>query len=182
VLHGVVSRFDTQGTFEDPGAWSAFDLQSISAGAVGFIGGAFDGRYIYFAPGNETVSTVARYDTRAPFGAPPSWAFFDTSTVNPGARGFQGAGFDGRYVYFAPDRNMEGIADGLVVRVDTTLPFASKASWSTFDTSTLPNNPVGFSGMAFDGRYMYLISGVVARFDAKAPALLPRLPDFYGAF
>jgi hypothetical protein len=180
--HGVVARHDTRGTFADPGAWSVFDLQSVNPGAAGFRGAAFDGRFVYFAPGVQSVSTAARYDTRAAFGDAASWAFFDTSTLNPGARGFSGAGFDGRYVYFAPYQNVEGIADGLVVRVDTTFSFVSAAAWSTFDTSTLTPSAGGFSGMAFDGRYMYLLAGSVARFDAKAPALLPSLPGFYGEF
>jgi hypothetical protein len=41
----------------------------------------------------------------------------------------------------------------------------------------------------FDGDYLYLVpnnngavDGIVARFDARKPPLLPALPDFHGSF
>src|SRR5262245_51480414 len=36
---------------------------------------------------------------------PSKWAAFDVSTVNPKAKGFIGAGFDGRYLYLVPYNN-----------------------------------------------------------------------------
>ena len=57
------------------------------------------------------------------------------TSVNGGARGFQGGTFDGRYVYLVPSYN--GGYDGLVARYDTMGTFASGAAWSVFDVSSL---------------------------------------------
>src|SRR5262249_41892644 len=150
----------------------------------------FDGRFLYLVPGADGVSglysVVARYDTQAPFGAAASWSTFDTSTVNANARGFQGAAFDGRYLYLAPN-NAAGIFvyDGLVARYDTQAAFTDAASWSTFDAPTVDANAKGFTGAVFDGRYVYLVPNiysVVARFDAKSPPSMPKLPGFFGSF
>jgi hypothetical protein len=104
-----------------------------------------------------------------------AWTFFDTAAVGTRVGQFAGGVFDGRYVYFAPSSN------GVVARVDTTSPaaFTQTLGWSSFDTSTLPNDaggPRAYSGAAFDGRYVYFVphaalaayGGVVARFDTTA--------------
>jgi hypothetical protein len=63
-----------------------------------FVGGTFDGRYVYFVPWDTGI--IARVDTTAPFTASSSWQFLSID-VGSGS-GYQGATFDGRYVYFAP--------------------------------------------------------------------------------
>jgi uncharacterized protein YfaQ (DUF2300 family) len=180
--HGLVVRYDTMAAFLTLGAWSSFDLTGVNAGATGFVGGSFDGRYVYFAP-NDNGSfdgITARYDTMAAgFTMASSWSAFDLSSVNAGAIGFRGAGFDGRYIYFVPSYNTT--FDGLVTRFDTTATFTATGSWSTFDMTTVNGAAQGFTGAAFDGRYMYFVpnknsvayDGVVMRFDAKTPPSLP---------
>lgn len=180
-FHGLAIRYDTMAAFLTPGAWSAFDLTGVNAGATGFVGGAFDGRYVYFVP-NDNGSfdgIAARYDTMASFTTSGSWSAFNLTSVNAGSIGFRGAGFDGRYLYFVPSFNTA--FDGLVTRFDTTATFTATGSWSTFDMTTVNGAAQGFVGAAFDGRYMYFVpnkntvayDGVVMRFDAKMPASLP---------
>ncbi|MCW3020168.1 MAG: hypothetical protein JWN10_2476, partial [Solirubrobacterales bacterium] len=100
VQDGLVTRYDTQGAFGSVGAWSTFDLATVNASAIGFLGAAFDGRYVYFVPG--TGSLAARYDTQRAFGGGGAWTTFDVKSVNAGAPKYFGAAFDGRYVYLVP--------------------------------------------------------------------------------
>jgi hypothetical protein len=91
-------------------------------------------------------------------------------------------------VYFTPHYNgLTATAalnySGLVTRFDTTAGgFASPASWSMFDTSTLSASGVGYDGAGFDGKYVYMIPntnsttalGVIVRFESKTPSWMPR--------
>lgn len=173
---GLVARYDTQAPFAAPGSWSMFDMAAVSPGAVGFHGGLFDGRYVYFVPhlGAAPSGVVARYDTQGAFGVTGSWSVFDAAALSPGARGFAGGVFDGRYVYLVPGDN--GSASGLAARYDTQAPFASAGSWTLFDTATVRAGAKGFFGGAFDGRYVYLLPyydtaphGLLTRYDTRAP-------------
>jgi hypothetical protein len=171
--HGNVVRYDTQLTFSQSGSWARFDLATnVHAGAVGFWGATFDGRYIYLVPRDGTYA--ARYDTKATFGAAASWTTFDVSIATGTATTFAGAMNDGRYIYFVP-----GPGSQRITRYDSTMTFGSAGSWSYFDTSS--TGALGFNGATFDGRYLYLAPligstathGKVARFDAKTPGWLP---------
>ena len=144
---------------------------SVNVTANSFAGAMFDGRYVYLAP-NGSSGVAARYDTTASFTAVGSWATYTTL----GSR--VGAGFDGRYVYFAP----YGTA---AARFDTQGAFTSAGSWSTFDVATFDAGVQGFMGAAFDGEYVYFapyFSTVVARFNAKTPPSMPKLPGWSGSF
>jgi hypothetical protein len=181
---GIVTRYDTKASFAAGASWTTFDTTTVNANAKAFAGAAFDGRYLYLVPDNNG-GTVARYDTQAAFATAASWSTFDTTTLGPdaGARGFIGAAFDGRYVYLVPFFN--GAADGVVARHDTKGTFTAAASWSTFDTTTVDSGAKGFAGAAFDGRYVYFVpyaGTAVARFDAKTPPSMPKLPAFHGSF
>lgn len=185
-LKGSVARYDTTASFTDPSSWSSFDPSTAIPLAKGFRGAAFDGRYLYLVPymnpsAMNTDGLVVRYDTSATFTDVASWSSFDTTTLNPNAKGYYGAAFDGRHVYFVP-------TDGVVARFDTTGVFDSPDAWSTFDPTTLNPPTKGFATGAFDGRYVYFIpygqgtGGLFARFDAKSPAWMPTLPDWNGSF
>jgi hypothetical protein len=169
---GRVVRYDTQATFGAATSWSTFDMKTVDAGATGYQGATFDGRYVYFTPDPYGAKSIAvRYDTQSPFTAATSWSAFDTLTVSAKAQGFAGATFDGRYVYLVPQDDDN--PDGLVTRFDTTGAFGDAASWSTFDTTTLDPNAAFYQGGVFDGRYVYLspasrTSGVVSRYDTFA--------------
>ncbi|UCE61849.1 MAG: hypothetical protein JSU63_08935, partial [Phycisphaerales bacterium] len=66
-----VLRYDTAESFRDITSWAVFDPLSagVGSGIDGRHGGAFDGRYVYFAPSNwhqEMHGEVLRYDTAMP--------------------------------------------------------------------------------------------------------------------
>ena len=171
-FHSRVLRYDTEGSFDDSAAWSAYeaDGERSSQSAV------FDGRFIYFCPGQGAVprdpessgtaehsvtgmasdqvlsasGDVMRYDTRAPFKNPGSWAEYDAdNTDGLDTRDFDGAVFDGRYIYFAP------LSYRAVLRYDTQGDFSSSASWSAFDASDL--GMVRCVGAVYDGEYIYFV-------------------------
>jgi hypothetical protein len=181
---GVAVRYDTGGAFDDLASWKGFDVRSVVAPHLGFLGTAFDGRYLYFAPGNDdqgVSSLAARYDTTAPFDLASSWRTFDLTGLSAGAKGYAGATFDGRYVYFAPDYN--GTTDRPpVLRVDTQADFAVAASWSTFSLEAAFGFGVAdLTGAAFDAQAVYFApngSNTVPRFAAKTP---PSLPPWWSA-
>jgi hypothetical protein len=102
--NGLTSRYDTTARFSLPGSFATFDVASLEADLKGFLGGAFDGRYVYLAPqtNGAPFGKVARYDTVGAFGVAGSWSWFDTASLAAGAAGSAGALFDGRYVYFVP--------------------------------------------------------------------------------
>jgi hypothetical protein len=229
VPSGVVVRLDPTGDFRAPVSWAMFDASTLEvdggAAAKGFSGAGSDGRYVYFVPnGNGTPDgRVVRYDTSASAGAPsldaghdageagradagdastsdagngvsvagtfedPSlWATFDVSSMLPGAAGFTGAAFDGRSLYLVPFSN-GGLGNngysGIAARFRADAGFATASSWSAVDLTTFNGDAVGFSGAAFDGRYVYFaphLHGVVVRFDTTSA--LPTSPAAWSAF
>jgi hypothetical protein len=69
VYHGQVTRYDTRGDFASAASWRFCDMAVIHPDNKGFIGGVFDGRFIYLPPfeteeGKHSGRTV-RIDTRA---------------------------------------------------------------------------------------------------------------------
>ena len=164
-VHGCVLRYNTHLDFHDRGAYAAYDAgQTDGLHTAGFYGGAFDGRYIYFIPrddGRVHHSRFLRYDTRAEFKSPASWAAFDADH----AHSFQGAAFDGRYIYCCPGYAnptpgapfSDAAESGVVMRLDTAGEFRDPATYRTFDTQSLDPRAVCFDGAAFDGRYVYFV-------------------------
>jgi hypothetical protein len=142
----------TWNSLTDASQWRTLDISTIDSGAGHYSGARFNGRYLYFPP---LLSLAARYDTTGDFAAQGSWSFYDTTGTDPGAQGFAGSEFDGRYLYLVPYNN--GSFDGIVARYDSTGPFTSPGSWTSFDTTSLNSAAAGFSGAGFDGRYLYLV-------------------------
>jgi hypothetical protein len=165
---GTVARYDTESPFTLASSYTCFDLSRIDSRNKGFIGAAFDGRYVYFVPNNSNTSgVVAQYDTSLSFNAAGSYAIFDMTPIHTTCIGFYSGIFDGRYVYFVPNNNG---TSGLIVRYDTTQPFTSILAYQTFDVAALDAASLGFAGAAFDNRYVYFIPGLpgygtVARYD-----------------
>ena len=158
---GRVVRYDARAPFDDGASWTMFDITSIHAGARGFIGGTFDGRYLYLAPSGasaEAKGLATRYDTQGKFDGETSWSTFDTTALDPRAWGFSGATFDGRYVYFSAGHS-GGFPHGRLVRFDTTGRFDDPTSWSTFGTGELPVAAQGLTGPVFDGRFVHFLPG-----------------------
>jgi hypothetical protein len=122
--------------------------------------GAGDGSAMYYTLNFADIDDAGTHN----------WQYFEPSSVNTLSRDFQGAAFDGRYVYFVP------YASGTVTRYDVLGGFTSFASWVTFDTTTLGLTAQGFNGAVYDGRYVYFVPyhtaaagylGLLVRFDTQ---------------
>jgi hypothetical protein len=167
-VSGTITRFDTAAAFNTASSYTCFDTRSLSAGAAGYFGAAYDGRYIYFVPGTDS-GTISQYDTSQSFNNSSSWTLFDLTQLQPGCKGYRGAAFDGRFIYFAPYSNSSGLC-GTIARYDTTQSFNAISSYTLFDMTTISLGCKGYAGAAFDGRYVYFspgasTSGTVVRFD-----------------
>lgn len=181
---GTIVRFDIASDFADPGSWTVFDPGANGVGLNKITYGgeaAFDGTYLYFTTASYTnppsysnyVGEVLRYDTRQSFSDLSSWAAYDFSLHCQAGdncdspKGYTGAVFDGRYVYFAPDvKRIDGtvVRHGEVLRLDTNADFQSEDAWATYDYGSDPNgcaqqlgcvDPDGYSTPIYDGRYVY---------------------------
>lgn len=163
-FHTRLLRYDVGREFKDAGSWEAFDVGY----PISYQGGAFDGRFIYFAPGYEQdageTGKVLRFDTQGGFDDPESYALYDASeTGGLRARCYDGAVFDGRHVYFAP--LAEG---GIGLRYDVSGEFGAAESWEACDGSGHGLDTC--VGAVFDGRYVYYVPyarSTVVRFDTE---------------
>jgi hypothetical protein len=171
-----IARLDPQATYD--AGWSVFDVRTV-IDAGGFYGALYDGRYTYFVPGfgviggaaNQPYGIVPRFDSKGSFADAASWTSFDVSSVDPKAKGFAGAVFDGRYAYLVPFANTGGPI-GVVARYDTQAAFGAPGSWITFDTQANVNlQAAGFIGGVFDGRFVYFApfyGDMITRYDTEA--------------
>ena len=155
---GLVAMYDTQGAgFTNASAWSVFDMTTVNANSKGFQGGVFDGRYVYFVPYSSSPGVysgiVTIYDTQGDgFTNSSSYTAIDLTAFNAGFVGFNGAVFDGRYVYLAP---YYSTSNGIAARYDTfELPTAA-SSWAAVNTYSGSPGGCQFQGGVFDGRYVY---------------------------
>ncbi|MFC1526659.1 LamG-like jellyroll fold domain-containing protein [Candidatus Latescibacterota bacterium] len=157
---GAVLRLDTSSDFHSRDSWQAHRVHSVDGLDMGMcVGAAFDGQYVYFSPYAHSV--VVRFNTAGDFADPTAWAAHDAGgTAGLKCRGYDGAAFDGRFVYFIPFWEGESPRCGFharLLRYDTSLSFADPAAWQAADGSAAaPPNPGGFNGGAFDGRYLYM--------------------------
>ena len=184
IYHGEVMRYDTAGVFDDVASWSTFDpgMNGIGVDPDGYRGGVFDGEYVYFVPcynGSQFHCEILRFDCDGGFDDPAAWTVYDPGADGVGtlARGYSFAAFDGRYIYFGPYHNGYWY-HGEVLRFDSTGEFTDATSWITFDPGAqgVGNDPDGYPGVIFDGRYVYFApfnngttySGEVMRYDTSA--------------
>ncbi|MCK4661135.1 MAG: LamG domain-containing protein, partial [Phycisphaerae bacterium] len=163
--HGEVLRYDTDGDFSDVSSWAAFDAGANGVGTDpdGYASGAFDGRYVYFPPENNGSSIhgeALRYDTTGNFSTASSWSTYDAGAngVGSDSDGYSDAVFDGRYIYFVPYHNGSSY-NGEVLRYDTEGSFSAALSWAVYAPGShgVGNNPTGYQGGVFDGRYIYFV-------------------------
>ena len=176
----------TWAVFDAPAAWESFDPSANGVGTDprGNINGAFDGRYIYFAPATNNTefhAEVLRYDTWCEFSDPNCWATFDYGKAigDPDIAGYTAVIYDGsRYLYFNPWVNRmisstKGNFHGNVLRHDTWGEFNDTDAWSKFNLEEEKDPDCkGFGGFALDGKYIYMstfngsdIKSSLARYD-----------------
>jgi hypothetical protein len=172
-------RYDTRADFKTLASWTAYDASATDGmDTVGYQGGVFDGRYVYFVPHTSmndfaTVhGRVLRYDTIGGFTASASWQAYDAGTTDGlDTRGYQGGVFDGRYVYFVPYAGTGGTptTHGRVLRYDTLSSFKDTAAWAAYDAGAVDGNDTKeWWGATFDGRFIYfspVAYGAAVRFD-----------------
>ena len=179
--HSRILRHDTKDEFKNTYSWDAFDIEEPHSSQ----GAAFDGRYVYLCPGfsgnplkeDRLSSRIIRYDTRANFKEKKSYEVADISEFfGPKAGCFDGAGFDGRYIYFVP------LQTKTVVRYDTLNGFNDDSSWQIFNGE---NVGMGMSvGVVFDGHFMYFVpykNSNVIRFDTRKDFTNPLSWSTYNA-
>jgi len=159
ILNSTIVRYDTTLPFiGNTSSYTGFDLKTLSSNVGGVGAGTFDGRYVYFMSNfglnfSLDSSTIVRYDTQQNFNLPSSYTIFNTLQVYPTPIIFNGAVFDGRYIYFLP---MFTSAASVVIRYDTTLGFNIVSSYTALNTASINSLSLGFFGGVFDGRYVYL--------------------------
>ncbi|MFC1462714.1 hypothetical protein ACFLQU_03825 [Verrucomicrobiota bacterium] len=168
--HGRVLRFDTKSNFTNGASWTAFDAGSTDGLTTkGYYGGVCDGRYLYFSPicnASLRHGIVLRYDMEMEFTNSASWDAYDAgSTDGLNTKGFIGAIYDGRYVYFGP--HAYGAPGALpagqyhcnVLRYDTRgHSFTNTSSWAAYDASGTGGMDMrGFNSGVYDGRYIYYV-------------------------
>jgi antitoxin component YwqK of YwqJK toxin-antitoxin module len=139
-FHGVVLRQKIYAIFKQAGTWEAYNAGAVdSLTTTGFRGNPiFDGRFMYFVPYNNgsTSGIVLRYDTTKPFKSASSWEAYNAgATGGLTAKGFYGAVYDGKYIYFVPMHN--GGYHGIFLRYDTTMSFKSASSWVAYDVGSM---------------------------------------------
>jgi hypothetical protein len=192
---------------KDPSRWSSFNLARLGNGSTGWLGGAFDGRYVYYAPFQGGASTeVARLDTTGDFrGDAAAWATvaLDSYSTPGSPGGYQGAVFGNGRIYFVPYLKPTVYHGTVAAHLPDQLDGGIDASWKFFNVGPLAGGAsVGYRGGAFDGRYLYLspdqngvkLHGLVARYDSQREfndsrawqeydieALVPNLHGFLGA-
>lgn len=173
-------RYDTSLPLAETASWSSVSLSSFDSSWIGYGAAIFDGKYLYMIPYGVTfggtsiaTSTVLRYDTNQSFDSTSSWTGYTLTAVNTLWSGFTSAVFDGKYLYMMASNDGDLIWKGIVVRYDTTLPFNSTASWTSYAVSSHGTDCIGLSSAIFDGRYVYTISifngtdrtGTLIRYD-----------------
>ena len=168
VHHSRFLRYDTHADFKSEDSWSAFDAGL----AHSFQGGASDGRYLYCCPGHtkppntpfddaQSSSSIMRFDPAGDFRSPASYRTFDAGCLGEGVVCYDGAAFDGRYLFFAP------LETGIVLRHDTRASFDHISGWSTFDAGLTVGMGANV-GAVFDGRHLYFVpfgNGHIVRHD-----------------
>ncbi|MFH1110727.1 MAG: hypothetical protein V1790_16250 [Planctomycetota bacterium] len=178
--NGTVIRYDTDDSagdrFTNAAAWTTYDYGSDLNGCAtqqtrlgfpcvdpaGYMGLVIADGYIYFAPYTNQSgynAEVLRYNTQGLFSDPASWQSF---TPQNAAGAYNGAAYDGKYVYFVPSL----LANPKVLRYDTGGNFNTAGSWE----QCVPPGATQYCGAVFDARYVYFIpvkNGAVLRFDTQ---------------
>ena len=156
LAYAVALRYDTRGEFRDPASWQTYDC-GARFGMKRNVGVIFDGQHVYFVPYGECPVAV-RFDTTRDFSDDAAWQAYELSRTPGLVLGYDGACFDGRYIYYIPYYDEGSVAHGVMLRYDTQGDFTDPASWATHDaTWTDGLFTGGFNGGASDGRYLYCI-------------------------
>jgi hypothetical protein len=154
-----ILRYDTRGDFKTSASWRVYDARPHSLSTLtGYMGAVYANQYVYFIGHAHNGGMVLRYDTRGDFVDPGNWLYYDDGLSGAGFHHYEGATFDGRYLYLVPNLANQAIRpqSGLFVRYDTSLPLTNASSWSSFSyLSAEGSNRFAYKGAVYDGRYVY---------------------------
>ncbi len=150
---------EKDGPFQNIQNWSAFDAGAIQGlQTQGYFGATYDGRYIYYAPcrAQDFHGYALRYDTQKDFHSKDSWESYDAGqTDGLETKGYSGAVFDGRYVYYVPFAVLTQ-RHARILRYDTHADFRAQSSWKAYDAQNiLGRKMTGYVEAVFDGRYIF---------------------------
>jgi uncharacterized protein (TIGR03437 family) len=184
INQGVVLSYDASITgFDASSHWKFFDMTTLqtpgAAGAKGYNGAVIANGYAYPVPHGHlsgNLPTFVKYDTSKAIDDPAAY-----QTVGAPPRGgvlgpdygWCTGVFDGRYVYYVPAQDLDGVgAHGNIVRYDTTTPFdLSAGGWAHFDMTPSYPAAAGFQSAAYDGhRFIYYVpflATVIVRYDTQ---------------
>ena len=174
-IQALVSQWSFQESF---GKFEGYDAGNTSGlSTKGFFGAVFDGRHVYFAPQHDGVARhgkVLRYDTHQPFKSSQGWEAYDAShTSDLDTRGYYGAVFDGRHVYFIP-RTDGKTHHTRFLRYNTQEGFTDPNAWQAYDIGYRHS----YQSAAFDGRNIYFTPG----YDAGGGSAKVLRYDTHGSF
>jgi len=128
------------------GAWETFQRVNLGSNKIALK--AVNGNYV----------CVSRSDSKlySTIGSVASWEAYDAGYVDSlTTKGFSGAVYDGRFIYFVPYNN--GAYNGIILRYDTTKPFKAAGSWEAYDFGSLAGGAAkGYSGGEIVDGFLYL--------------------------
>ena len=97
----------------------------------GYRGATFDGESVYFAPyynNHGRHGFVLKFDASKPFDNPNSWDVHNVYSEK-GLRGYQGALYHNKYVYFVPYFIEESFFGSKILRYNTEADFHDSSAW-----------------------------------------------------
>jgi len=151
-----IIRYDTSKDFKKESSWEYYSPEHQNR----TVGSTFDGRYVYFPGYNPHY--IIRYDTTKKFSDQKSWKNFNPKETGAEWAGYDGAFFDGKYIYcipfvdFNPPWGGQMVFHSILMRYDTTKNFSDLNSWSNYDFSyTSGMETIGYNAGVYDGRFLY---------------------------
>lgn len=159
----TIIKYDITQPFAKSSSYVLFSTLTLNSLSSNYLGGCFDGKYIYWPPGysNSTLTgpsgLLLRYNTELPFSLTSSYQVFDATGISSVCAGFQAVVFDGRYVYYAPYAylNTPSALSGIVLRYDTSSSFTSVSSYRYFNLAQINGLAVALASVFFDGKFVY---------------------------
>jgi hypothetical protein len=143
-------------SISDTGKWESTDLNQLTSVQMqtpgGLMGGAFDGKYVYFAP--NAGGPFVRYDPAQSFNSAGGWL---SKAITLSGVQFEGAAFDGRYITYAPYNysSQTYTRSSYVQRFDIQGSFADAGAWSYYDVGSTAQGAGGFFGVIRGDQALY---------------------------
>lgn len=153
--NGLAVRVDLNRDLNTPAAYQKFDFGTLGLPQTGYCDGIGVHGYEFFVPVKEIHSKLngflLRYDSSKDFRSRSAWSWFDLTTINADATGFQSVAYAPPYIYLVP------FFKSVLVRYNTTLPLQAASSYEVFDLRNVTSQPVGLTGALVVGNDLVLI-------------------------